>query len=216
MPFAGNPATWPFGIHHLAISRDASTVAFASSTGLQIRRLDQKNLVTILTGLSSSPFFSPDGDWIGVFTGDVLAKVPTSGGTPITLVAAIDRPTGGTWRADGTIVFATSEGLFEVSADGGERKVLAKPDRSRKETLYAWPQFLPDGRSLLFTVVSEDANEPLQTVRLDLTSGERRTVLRGSSAVYARKRTFDLCRRRDAQRCRLRRHDHHRQASIVS
>ena len=184
IPFTGNPARWPFGIHHLAISHDASTVAFASSTGLQIRRLDQKNLVTIPTGASSSPFFSPDGDWIGVFTGDALAKVPTSGGTPITLVATIDRPTGGAWRADGTIVFATAEGLFEVSADGGERKVLAKPDRSRKETLYAWPQFLPDGRSLLLTVVSEDANEPLQTVRLDLTSRERRTVLRGSSAVY--------------------------------
>ena len=183
IPFAGNPVTFPFGTHHLAIARDGSTVAFVSTNGLQIRRLDQKNSVTARTG-TSSPFFSPDGEWVGVFNETSLVKVPASGGFPTTLAAITDRPTGGTWRADGTIVFATSDGLFEVSANGGERKVLLKPDRSRKETLYAWPQFLPGGRSILFTVVSGDANESVQTMLLDLTSHERRAVLRGSSAVY--------------------------------
>jgi len=183
IPFAGTPVRFPFGTRHVAISRDASTVAFTSSSGLQIRRLDQKNTVTFAFG-TNNPFFSPDGDWVGVFDDRGLLKVPVSGGPPTTVAASTDRPTGGTWRADGTIIFTTSNGLFQVSANGGERKVIAKPDRSHKETFYAWPQFLPDGRSVVFTIVSEGPNESLQTVRLDLTSGERRTVLRGSSAVY--------------------------------
>ena len=184
MPFAGRPIRFPVGNRHLAISSDALSVAMVTTSGLQIRRLNHKEGVTIPTGAGSNPFFSPDGDWVGLFLETGLVKVPARGGTPVALAATTDRPGGGTWRADGTIVFATSEGLYEVSANGGEPKVIARPARDRKETFYAWPQFLPNGRSILLTVVSDDTTAAIQTVLLDLKTLEQKPLLRGSSALY--------------------------------
>ena len=60
--------------------------------------------------------------------------MPALGGTPVPIVATSDRPGGGTWRADGTIVFATSEGLYQVSENGGEPRLLVKPDPSAEGT----------------------------------------------------------------------------------
>lgn len=62
--------------------------------------------------------------------------------------------------------------------------MLAKPDPGRRETIYAWPQFLPTGHSVLFTAVSADTNEAPQVVLLDLRTLERRTILQGASAIY--------------------------------
>ena len=67
------------------------------------------------------PFFSPDGLWVGFFAEGKLKKVALAGGSPITLC---DAPTGrgGSWGADGTIVFAPSppSGLQRIPASGGE------------------------------------------------------------------------------------------------
>jgi len=185
IPFVARPLRFNYGTRHLAISRDGSSVAYLSPTHVQIRRLDQKDAVAIPAARANNPFFSPDGKWVGMFaeTGS-LVKVPVQGGTPVALVVQTNRPAGADWGTDGTIAFATSEALYEVSADGGEPKVVAKPDRERKEVLYAWPQLLPGGRSMLFTAVSEDKDDPLQTVLLNRTTLERRTLLSGSSAVY--------------------------------
>jgi eukaryotic-like serine/threonine-protein kinase len=184
VPFEGRPASYTFGTRQIAISPDGSTVAFASNRGLQIRHIDQKDGAIILTG-GNNPFFSPDGDWVGLFHGDTaMVKVPVRGGTPVSITGLTDRPFGASWRADGTIVFATTEGLFEVSANGGEPKAIARPDRGRGETLYAWPHFLPGGGSILYTAVSKDAKDGPQTMLLDLKSHERKALVRGSSAVY--------------------------------
>ncbi len=132
----------------------------------------------------SNPFFSPNGEWVGFFgSGTGLRKVPALGGTPVPIVATSERPGGGTWRADGTIVFATSEGLYQVSENGGEPRLLVKPDPRRKERAYAWPQFMPDGRSVLFTIVPDDSIDGAQIAVLDLNTLETRIVLKGGSAA---------------------------------
>jgi len=184
MPFGGRAARLPLGTRQIAISPDGSSVAMASTNGLLIRRLHQQDEIVVPT-TGSDPFFSPDGEWIGLFQGTALVKVPARGGAPVTLAPVTDRPGGGTWSTDGTIVFATSEGLFEVPADGGDPKVIVTPARDRKETIYAWPHFVPGGESILFTVVSEAGTAAPQTILLDLKTRERKTLLTGSSAVYA-------------------------------
>ena len=185
MAFRGRLFPFPFGYRHLAIAPDGSMVAFMSANGLWIRRMDQKDAVAITTVPGSNPFFSPDGEWVGWFPETGLTKVPVRGGAAVPLAASTDRPAGAAWRDDGTIVFATSEGLYQVSANGGERKLLLKPDRERKELLYAWPQFIPSGQ-LLFTVLSEAGGQPPQLSLLNLTTLERKTVLSGSAAYYTR------------------------------
>jgi serine/threonine-protein kinase len=187
IPSLEPPFRGPNGVRHLAISEDGSRVAYASATGLSIREMGRREAVAIAGADASNPFFSPNGEWVGFFgraggeTG--LKKVPALGGTPVSIVATSQRPGGGTWRADGTIVFATSEGLFQVSENGGEARLLVKPDPRRHERGYAWPQFTPDGRSVLFTIVPDDSIEGAQIASLDLKTLEARIVLKGGSAA---------------------------------
>jgi eukaryotic-like serine/threonine-protein kinase len=109
-------------------------------------------------------------------------KVPAHGGTPATIVNTTERPAGGTWRTDGTIVFGTPAGLYQVSANGGERRLLIKPDPSQQERAYAWPQFMPDGRSVLFTVIFDSIDEAAIAL-LDLETHEVKTLAKGGSAA---------------------------------
>jgi serine/threonine protein kinase/WD40 repeat protein len=185
IPSLEPPFRSSFGSPHLAISADGSRVAYASASRLWIRRLGQKEAVAIDVASSSNPFFSPNGEWVGFFdaAGGGLRKVPALGGTPVQIVTTSARPSGGTWRADGTIVFATSGGLYQVSENGGEPRLLVKPDPRRKERAYAWPQFTPDGRSVLFTMVPNDSIEGAQIEVLDLNTLKASVVLKGGSAA---------------------------------
>ena len=78
----------------LALSPDGKLLAVSAQTSagtsqLYIRRLDQLR-ATALAGTegASSPFFSPDGQWIGFFAGTNLKKISISGGAPITICDA--------------------------------------------------------------------------------------------------------------------------------
>jgi serine/threonine-protein kinase len=188
----------PFGTRYVAVSADGSRVAYVTATGLHIRRLDRKDDVTVNI-TARNPFFSPDGEWVGFFGDDRgLGKVPAAGGATVPIVASSERPAGATWRPDGTIVFATSTGLYQVSENGGAVRLLRGPDVQRKERLYAWPSFLPNGR-LLFTIVPEDSIDGAQISALDLKTLNVSSVLKGGSAgqytstghlVYASGRTL--------------------------
>ena len=185
MPFLGPPLSQPYGTTNLAISPDGARVAFASNTRLWIRRMDQKDPAAIGPP-GMDPFFSPDGAWIAVFDSSGLIKIPVEGGPPTLLAATTERPAGGAWRQDGEIVFATNAGLFQVSSDGQHLRLLTAPDRAKRERLYAWPEFLPGGRSILFTVVSTDSEGDAVLAAMDLETLEKKIVLRGaSSARYA-------------------------------
>ena len=66
-----------------AISPDGDTLVFAESEPcrLAVRKLEQTR-ITPLAGTegASSPFFSPDGRWVGYFAAHQLRKVPVDGG----------------------------------------------------------------------------------------------------------------------------------------
>ena len=109
--------------------------------------------------------------------------MPVDGGTPALIAATSERSAGATWRADGTIVFATTEGLFQVSRERWRTRLLVAPDRARKERLYAQPHFLPDGQSVLFTIVPEASGEGAQIALLDLKTLERKIVQTGGSSA---------------------------------
>jgi len=100
---------------------------------------------------------SPDGQWIGfVDSNTMLRKVLLTGGPAVTL-ATLDGggPRGATWRPDDTIVVATSNfttGLQRISAAGGAPTMLTRPDRAKGEADHMWPELLPGGRAVLFTI----------------------------------------------------------------
>ena len=183
IPSLEPPFPSPYGSRHLAIAADGSSVAFASVNRLWIRRMGQKDAIAIDVA-ASNPFFSPDGKWVGFFDNTGLKKALAVGGSPVSIAPTTERPGGGTWRADGTIVYATLKGLYQISENGGEPRLLVKPDPLRRERAYAWPRFITDGRSLLFTIVPDDAIDGAQIAVLDMTTLVARTVVKGGSAAW--------------------------------
>jgi serine/threonine-protein kinase len=137
-----------------------------------------------------APFFSPDSQSLGYFTGGKLKKVSVSGGPAVTLC---DVP-GGTnrsasWGADNTIVFhyAGSGGLWRVSAAGGTPQRLTAFDSKKAEIAHWYPQFLPLGTAALFVAARESniiASDGQIVVR-SLQTGEQRDVVVGTRPTYA-------------------------------
>jgi serine/threonine-protein kinase len=175
----------------MALSPDGTQLVYAATRGgppqLYLRSLGRFDAEPIAgTEGGTSPFFSPDGQWLGFFAGGRLQKVPRSGGTPQPICEAPSYIGNGiTWGADGTIIFAQSlGGLARVSAEGGHPETLTTPAFDRGEYAHAFPQFLPDGKNVLFSIWGR----PHVTGLLSLKSGERRTLIGGDvnpeSALY--------------------------------
>jgi serine/threonine-protein kinase len=192
------PPTQPLTIQgfqrDIAITPDGRHIVYrvgpagTAGTQLVVRSLDQLD-ARLLTGISGirSPFISPDGHWIGFFEGNggELKKVSILGGPPIALCKYTGIPTEASWGADDTIIFATNApdtGLLSVSADGGDPKVLTRPDTAHGEADHTMPFILPGGRAVLFTIIVQ--GQPIDNAQiavLDLKTGQKKTLIRGGS-----------------------------------
>jgi len=179
----------------VAVSPDGRRIVYvvgdATEARLFVRALDQLE-PTELTGLTGprAPFISPDGNWVGFFDGaggaTMLKKVSINGGPAIVIAAAGGNPRGASWGADDTIVFGTGSeatGLLRVSAAGGMPEVLTRPDVSRGVD-HIYPELLPGGRTILYTVVEEGRVEGAQIALLDLATGASRTLISGGSSPH--------------------------------
>lgn len=177
-------------VRDVVLSPNGTQLVYTGARGqLMVRSLDQLD-ARPLSGVTNAvaPFLSPDGRWIGFFTGTSgeLKKVAIAGGTPITLCRFVGVPRGASWSLDDTIVFATNEpttGLFRVRADGGKAEVLTTPDSGKgMEEDHLFPSVLPNGRAVLFTIAAASSTAAnAQVAVLDLTTGRRKTLIRGGS-----------------------------------
>jgi len=141
------------------------------------------------TGGAFLPFWSPDGEALGFFAGGSLKRIPSSGGAA-TVLASVSNPKGGTWSPDGRIVFTPGyrTGLYEVSSEGGEARPLTRLDESAGELSHRWPQFLPDGSSLLFLVQTDESGAVDDRSRIEVldSNADRHEIIRANSApTYA-------------------------------
>jgi eukaryotic-like serine/threonine-protein kinase len=129
-----------------------------------------------------APFFSPDGRWLAFFADGQLKKIPTAGGAAVTLAQA-SVGLGGSWGANDTIVFAagTGSGLARVSANGGtpERVTVVAADKG--EFSHRWPELLPDGKTVLYTVGTLGHWDDAQIVAQPLGSPERSLLVQGGT-----------------------------------
>ena len=179
---------------NLAISADgrlqvAVVVDTARTEHLLVRSIDEvEPRVLQDTEGANSPFFSPDGKWIGFFRNQSLEKIPSAGGPPIELAATatVTAARGATWSRDGFIYFApnVAVGLSRVSQNGGPVTQVTKLDFTRDERTHRWPQVLPDGSAVLFTCDTGASTEYYDDARIEAvrpSTGERKVVLEGSS-----------------------------------
>ena len=172
----------PYGVRHLAISRDGSRIAVGTGSSLTVRRLDDGSVITIAGG-ALNPFFSGDGRSIGFFDLEGLRTASLSGGAPVKIFATADRTGGGDWRDDGLIVFATTEGVFTIHADGSQLTPVVKADASKGQRALMWPRFLPGGRSVLLTVLSTGSIDAAQIAVLDLQTAQLSVVVQGCTVA---------------------------------
>lgn len=147
------------------LSPDSQYLAFIArddgdgSTGLWLRSL-QSGEARLVSGsrAATMPFWSPDSTRLGFFAG---GKLLTTGlhDSSASAIAPVSAAAGASWNADDTILFAVwNHGLFTVPADGSAQPAaLLTLERDTRDIAFAWPQFLPDGRSFLYQIVSLDS-----------------------------------------------------------
>jgi len=151
----------PLGVGRptLALSPDGSRLVYVArideGTKLFLRHMDNREVEPIAgTEGAHSPFFSPDGQWIGFFADEKLKKVSLSGGEPEILCPAT-LAFGACWSRNDVIYFVPTDftNLWSVSSAGGTAQDLM-PDKALKQTTN-WPEVLPDGDSILFSFRTE-------------------------------------------------------------
>jgi eukaryotic-like serine/threonine-protein kinase len=190
------PAASPLWIDGLssdvAFSPDGTRVVYtagAEVSQLYVRQLDQLE-ATPIPGATNlrGPFFSADGEWIGYFEGSALKKVSVHGGPSVTICGDCAQGNrGATWGADDTIVFSAlggTQGLRRISAAGGDALALTAVNRQAGEQTHMWPELLPGGQSIVFTITGTGGTESALIAVRDLKAGTQKVLVRGGSQPH--------------------------------
>ena len=142
----------------LDLSRDGTKLVFiADHDGRRQLYVRTRNRIdpTPVSGTdgASSPFFSPDGQWVGFFADGKLKKAPIEGGAAMALADAPNNR-GGVWLEDDSIVYAPdyTVGLSRIAARGGKAETLTTPDAKGGERTHRWPTYLPGDSAVIFTI----------------------------------------------------------------
>jgi serine/threonine-protein kinase len=182
----------------LALSADGTYLAFASSGGVYVRRLDglETQRLDASAGYNSAPLFSPDETSITFIAGDPMAastrpflKAALSGGAAVKL-ADYDMFHRGDWGSDGNIYWTASYpgGIVRISASGGKIQPVTQLDPMRGERSHRFANLLPGGRALIYTV-GFDGIGSYDEARIDLwdlQTGRGKTLIEGgTSPVYS-------------------------------
>lgn len=160
---------------------------------LFLRQLDQERAQSIEgTEGGSSPFLSPDNNWIGFYVENSLRRIPLTGGIAQTIVASTETDSfelyGASWGDNNRIVYADQVpgsaaaqriGLYLIEATGGSGSLLADPSESHGQfNRYTQPHMLPGGESLLFQgMAGNDDPERVEIIALDIASGTQTRLL---------------------------------------
>lgn len=165
----------------IAISPDGTQLAYVASRGgipqIYLRSLDSLEARPLAgTEGANTPFFSPDGRWLGFFAGKSLKKILVSGGAALTL-ASMPEPRGASWAAGNTIVFSpgVSSPLLQISDAGGVSHPVTHLEKD--EAWQYWPEVLPDGKAVLFKTASSNPGIVMQS----LATSERRDLIPGGT-----------------------------------
>jgi hypothetical protein len=168
----------------LSISPDGTQVVYVANTQLFTYRIADKTTRAIpgtqITQGITNPMFSPDGKSVAFWSAadQSLKRIPVEGGTPANLFRA-PNPYGMSWSADNRIfVGAVTEGILAGSANGTTFDTVVRMQSD--EGAAQGPQLLPDGDSLMFTVVSNPSGWDIAKIVVQsLKSNTRKILLEG-------------------------------------
>ena len=145
-----------------ALSPDGTRLVFGArspdgkATQLWVRSLDSQTAQPLPgTEGATQPFWSPDGRYVAFGSGadKALKKIDVLGGPPVTITALGDTFRGGSWNAEGVIVFADNtrqSPIMKVSQAGGTPVPASAVEKDKDTFGHRSPWFLPDGRHFLY------------------------------------------------------------------
>jgi serine/threonine-protein kinase len=174
----------------MAISRDGTRIAYIGgrdgSQRLYVRRLSDDEPTQIAgTDGARTPFFSPDGNWIGFFTPGWMNKVAVGSTVPERVTETTsEQARGAVWSPDDTIYFAPNNvsSIWRVPAAGGKASEVTHLDSAKGEISHRWPEVVTDGKTLLFSSWTGPGSDERTIVALTLATGEQRVVASGADA----------------------------------
>jgi serine/threonine-protein kinase len=190
------------GRHAIALSPDGKRLVYVANRQLYLRAMDDLT-AAVIPGTEdadpSEPVFSPDGEWVAFWSNEELKKIPTRGGTAITLASA-GNPFGASWSGDRILLAqATPSGIVEVPANGGQPRLIVTTDENLRERAQS-PHLIAGGRAVLFTLrVGPGVWDDAKIVVQELSTGRRKTLVEGGTdaqllptghLVYVRKATL--------------------------
>ncbi len=166
----------------VAFSADGSQLVYlAEENG--IRRLYRRSLDSFeaepIPGTvgALSPFLAPDGDWVGFYGNREIKKISLRGGA-LSTITPVSETTfrGGAWGPDDTIAYSQCTfGLKTVPAAGGTPEVLTSVRDIQDELDHVFPQFLPGGKTVLYTLSNSPTDARIAVA--DLVTGEQRVLI---------------------------------------
>ena len=179
----------------MALSRDGSRLAYVSGSRWQllIRPRNQLHAIAVPgTEDVTTPFFSPDGSHVGFLAFRKMWIVSVDGRSPITVTDTLTGFSGASWGPDD---FIYADGLGPSGLLRVEARRAAKPrwftelDTASGEVDHTWPEVLPNGKGVLFTVTFSGRNVEERGIShaiavADIPSGKHRVIV--DDAMYPR------------------------------
>lgn len=172
-----------------ALAPDGRSLAYVAVGRDSVKRLWIRTLDATAGGAievagtedANTPFWSPDGVWVGFFSRQRLLRVRVSDRRVQVIATHVSTMAGATWSTDGVILFTGGPGgLSRVPAEGGPVVPVTSDEGS-----HFWPQFIGDGRHFFYAAAIPGE------IRLGSLTGEPSRVvmkvsLNPSSLVYTR------------------------------
>ena len=173
------------------ISPDGTRLVYVASIAggplkLFTRKLDQPAASEVpWTEGAFFPFFSPDGQSVGFDTTLYkLNKISLEGGAAVPLGDV--HAWGASWGEDGNIIASRlhGDGMVLIPSSGGA--VTPVTERASGEAAHGYPQFLPGGKAVLFTVYRGPRTEvDKATIEVvSLPDRHRKILVRGGTSPH--------------------------------
>jgi len=187
-----------------AVSPDGKRVAFVGTVvgrigdrALWLRSLDSVE-ARPLSGTEGAiyPFWSPDGRFLGFFSGGKLKKIEIATGVVLN-ICDVAEGRGGAWNEQGVILFGQRDGalLRTTAAGGAEPQKVTELDRKVSQTSHRFPYFMPDGEHFIYVAQAAETHgfftslaDPAKVTRLEEVTGNVAFVDGG--LLYTRESTL--------------------------
>ena len=176
-----------------ALSPDGTRLVFGArspdgkATQLWVRSLDSQTAQPLPgTEGASRPFWSPDSRYVafGSTADQALKKIDVLGGPPVTITPLADTFQGGSWNAEGVIIFADNSRqspIMKVSNGGGTPVPASSVEKDKDILGHRSPWFLPDGRHFVYLAPHTSGPNALRIGSLDDASTPGKEVAESDS-----------------------------------